>query len=363
MEQAISAVDRGYRARKFAFRWLISAPGMTAQLVFGWLPLLIGFLSAFQTFHFKQSTWCGINNFKNVMQDPISAPFSLKAASQHYEVSVKTYQEEHTYKPNGLLKAWYRVRSVYYGMGECWRNTLYYVLLDLGIIFFVPIIISILLMEMPSWLIRIMMILWWIPIADMASTILLKYFYNVDYGLLNGLIREFYILIGKPENTWVFPRWLNSPQLAMICIVLPSLIMFMPGLVYIAALQGIPQDLYDAAEIDGCGFFQKIWHITLPRLRPLISTMMIFALISAFQIMEAILIMTAGGPANKTITISYYVYKLSFEYLEIGKGNALAILFFLFLMFLTVLQRTLFKENVDTGESKKTVKLLKEGDK
>src|SRR3989339_389920 len=350
MENTIAATGQGYKEKKFFFRWAISAPGLLTQLIFGWLPLMIGLISAFQTFNFKHSTWCGVENFKSVLSDPLCTPFSPRAATDHYDISVKKYTELHSESPNPAMKVWYRVRSLYFGLGVVWRNTIYYVALDLCIVFFIPIIVSILLMEMPPWLIRIMMIFWWIPIADMASTILLKYFYNVDYGLLNGLIKNFYIMIGKPESTWLFPRWLNSPDLAMLCIVLPSIIMFMPGLVYVAALQGIPQDLYDAAEIDGCGFLQKIWYITLPRLRPIISTMMIFALIAAFQIMDQILIMTGGGPANKTITVSYYIYKLSFDYLEIGKANALAVIFFIFLMLLTVIQRTFFKEDVDRGE-------------
>ena len=87
--------------------------------------------------------------------------------------------------------------------------------------------------------------------------------------------------------------------------------------------------------------------------------MMIFALLSAFQVMDLILIMTRGGPGTSTLTVSYYVYKLSFDFLEIGKGNALAVIFFVFLMTLTAIQRTFFKESVDTGESKKTLKRIK----
>lgn len=363
METALSDYEKQYKTKRFLFRWGITAPALATQIIFGWMPLVIGFLTAFQTFHFQHSTWCGMENFKNVLQDPVSTPFSATAASDYYTNTVKNFKEEHTLEPNPIRKAWFRLQSVYFGMGECWRNTLYYVTLNLCITFFIPIIVSILLMEMPPWLIRIMMILWWIPIADMASTILLKYFYNVDYGLLNGLIKKFYIVIGKPEAEWLFPRWLNSPELVMFCLVLPSIIMFMPGLIYITALQGIPQDLYDAAEIDGCGFFQKIWHITIPRIRPIIVMLLLFSLIGSFQIMEQILIMTNGGPANKTITVSFYVYRLAFEYLEVGKANALAVLFFLFLMTLTVLQRTFIKDDKDTGESKKTLKLIKEDEK
>ncbi|OGJ90946.1 MAG: hypothetical protein A2268_09910 [Candidatus Raymondbacteria bacterium RifOxyA12_full_50_37] len=348
--------DKTYFFRKFMFRWGISAPGLFAQIVFGWMPLIVSILMAFQNFNFHKSEWCGLDNFKAVLNDPIATPFSLTNAEEHFKSSVSYYTETHIAAPNTFLSGWYKVRSFYFGMGIAWRNTIYYTILILGLTFLMPIFVAIFLMEMPPWLIRIMMLMWFVPISDMASTIILKYFYNVDYGLLNGLIKNFYDFIGKPEAIRIFPRWLNSPDLAMLCIVLPQLIMYMPGLVYITSLQGIPQDLYDAAEIDGCGFFQKIWHVTLPRLRPVIATMLVINLISAFQVFGTIMIMTQGGPANKTISLAYYVYKLAFEYVEVGKGNALAVMFFLFLITLTFIQRKLFPEDIDSARQEGSIK-------
>jgi multiple sugar transport system permease protein len=245
------------------------------------------------------------------------------------------------------MKAALAARACFLGVGRVWRNTLYYAALALGLTFFIPIFVSILLMEMKPWVIRIMMILWFFPIAGMASLVLLKFFYNVDYGLLNGLIAKAYDLMGKPLVERVFPRWLNSPSIAMLCLVLPNIIMFSPGMIYIANLTGMPQDLYDAAEIDGCGFFRKIRHVTLPRMRPLIVTMLIFSVLSSFQAMGDVMILTGGGPGNSTMVMGYYIYKLTFDYLEIGRGNALAMVFFVFLMILTALQRKYVREDND----------------
>lgn len=353
--------DKRYRLRYFLFRWGVSAPGLIAQLVFGWMPLIIGILVSFQDFHFQQSKWCGFENYKAVMTDPMSTPFSMKMAKENYAQSLKDYTQTQITAPNPALKVWYAVRSMYYGMGIVWRNTIIYVVMTLGLVFFVPIIVSILLMEMRPWVVRIMMILWFIPISGMASIILLKYFYNVDYGLLNGLLAKAYTLIGLPEAQQDFPRYLNSPKIAMLCLVLPNLIMYTPGLVYITALQGVPQDLYDAAEIDGCGFFQKIWHVTLPRIRPIIVTLFVLAVLSAFQVLNEVMIMTQGGPGNTTMVLGYYIYKMTFDYLDVGKGNALACMFFVFLMTLTILQRIYIKEDKDKGASKETLKLMKEG--
>ncbi|MFH0921915.1 MAG: sugar ABC transporter permease [Fibrobacterota bacterium] len=360
METLVTIKDKSYRIRQFFFRWGISLPGLAAQIIFGWFPLIIAVLVSFQTFHFRQSTWCGLDNYKSVFSDPTTSPFSVKMAKENYALSIKSYKETNVLDPNPVLKACYGFRAFFNGLGLVWRNTLYYAFLVLALTFFIPILVAILLMEMPPWLIRIMMLMWFVPIAGMASIILLKYFYNVDYGLLNGLLAKFYTFIGKPTAEWVFPRYLNSPDSAMLCLVLPNLIMYVPGLIYITALQGIPQDLYDAAEIDGCNFFQKIWNVTLPRLRPVIVTMLIFVVLGAFQVMNEVMIMTQGGPGNATMVMGYYIYKLSFEYLDLGRANALAVVFFLFLMVLTILQRIYIKEDTDHGVSKKTLKLMDE---
>ncbi len=361
MNDIVSAQTTDYKLKMSIFRWGISLPGLLAQLVFGWMPLVIGILVSFQEFHMENSKWTGFDNYKAVLQDPNSAPFSLGMAKGYYSDVVKSYKEANIAEPSPLLKILYGIKSIYYGMGVIWRNTITYVLLSLGLTFFVPVIVSILLTEMSPWMIRIMMILWFIPISSMASLIILKYFYNVDYGLLNGIIAKAYDFLGRPESARVFPRWLNSPDLVMFCLVLPSIVMFSPGLVYITALQGIPQDLYDAAEIDGCGFFQKIWNVTIPRLRPIMVTMFLFSVLTSFQVMNEVLIMTQGGPGDRTLVVGYYIYKMTFDYLEIGKGNALAVIYFCFLMTLTILQRIYIRENNDSGEDKKTLKLIKEG--
>jgi len=100
-----------------------------------------------------------------------------------------------------------------------------------------------------------MMILWFIPVASTAGIAIWKYMYHPRLGLLNGLLAALHLPALK---------WLDDPNLAMLCLVLPGLILFGPGLIYIAALQSVPEELYEAAELEGAGFFRKIWHVTLP---------------------------------------------------------------------------------------------------
>ena len=289
--------EKKIKGRKFGDRygWLFSSPGIFFNFIFGWYPLILGFLVAFQTFHLiKPPYFSGLNNFRNVFADPLT--FIV------------------------------------------FRNTFYYTALSLALTFLVPILVSILLMEMKKSTIRIMMILWFIPIAGMASLIIWKWFYNADYGLFNGIL----ISLGLPTL-----RWLGDKRIAMLCLVLPGLIMYGPGLIYIASLQSIPDEFYEAAELEGCTFWQKIWHITLPRLRPLISMMLILAVIGNMQVFMQPFVMTGGGPGNATRSVVMFYYSLAFEHMRLGKGQAVALVLFIILAVLIYLQRRYFKENPD----------------
>ena len=93
-------------------------------------------------------------------------------------------------------------------------------------------------------------------------------------------------------------------------IVFPGLLFFGPGLIYMATLQGIPRSYYEAAEIEGAGFWRKIWTISIPRLRPVISMLLIFTLIGSSQAFELQQIMTGGGPGGASRTVVLYLYTL-----------------------------------------------------
>jgi multiple sugar transport system permease protein len=275
--------------------WAFTIPGLLFQFFFGWFPILIAFLVAFQRYYLvKPAETVGLANFHEVATDPLTPVVFL--------------------------------------------NTFHYAALTLAMTFFLPIFVSILLMEMSPRVIRVMMILWFLPVASTAGIVIWKYFYNSKLGLLNGILQS----LGLPRQ-----EWLDNPALAMISLVLPGLILFGPGLVYIASLQGIPEELYEAAELEGAGFWTKIWRITLPRLRPVIAMMLIFAVIGALQVFEQPFIMTGGGPGYATRTVAVYVYNLAFLGYNLGKATALAIALFFVIMTLIIIQRRYFRETLD----------------
>jgi multiple sugar transport system permease protein len=275
--------------------WLFTIPGLLAQLFFGWLPVFFAFVVAFQRYYFaRDATFVGLENFKQVSSDAL------------------------------VLTAF--------------KNTLYYTTLSIGLTFILPIFVSILLMEMSRRTIRWMMILWFIPVASTAGIAIWKYMYNEKYGLLNGFLAALHI---PPQ------KWLDDPNMAMLCLVLPGIILFGPGLIYIAALQNVPEELYEAAELEGAGFFKKIRLVTLPRLRPIIAMMLIFSVIGSMQVFELPFIMTGGGPGYATTTVVMVIYNTAFGAYNLGKATALAILLFFLIMGLIALQRRYFRENLD----------------
>jgi len=273
---------------------LFIAPSLVLTFVFGWYPLALAFVVGFQEYWILGARYVGFANFQQIANDPM--------------------------------------------VGIVLRNTLYYAFLNIALTFIVPIFVAILLLEMNRKIVRIMMILWFIPMASMASLILWKWMYDPYTGLFNGIL----VRLGLPTLLW-----LDDPRIAMLCIVLPNLIMYGPGLVYIASLQSIPDELYEAADLEGAGIWQKIWSITLPRLRPIIAMMLILAVIGAFQVFEAPFVMTGGGPANATRTIVMLIVETAFRDLHYGYGTALAIILFIILLVLITLQRKYFKENLD----------------
>lgn len=290
-------VSRRYRPERTGrvSAWMMSLPAIAIHTMFAWLPIGLAFLVATQKYYpADPPTYVGMENFQNVYEDPM------------------TYQ--------------------------AFWNTFVYAGLSLLLTFLPPIIVSVMLMEMPPWLIRILMLLWFLPVANTAGIVIWQYFYQPELGLFNEILDA---LFG------IQLQWLNDANLAMLCLVLPGFILFGPSLIYISVLRSIPDDFYEAAELDGAGFWRKLWYITLPRLRPVIAMMLIFHLIGAMQVFDQPFILTGGGPGDATRTVALYIYDVAFANLDFGKGTALAVVFFFVIMALVIVQRKFFREDLD----------------
>lgn len=151
--------------------------------------------------------------------------------------------------------------------------------------------------------------------------------YNPTYGLFNYLIG----LIGLEPVAW-----LGTPGKALVSIIIVviTLVLGQPIILFLAALGGIPQDLQEAAMIDGANSRQRFFRITLPLLKPTTLFVMVTQTIAVFQVFVVIMLLTNGGPANGTQTIVYRIYQTAFDFFNFGYASALGVVMLVIVSFL-----------------------------
>lgn len=219
---------------------------------------------------------------------------------------------------------------------KCLYNTLYYTLL------YVPLSITgalalALLLNAKLTGIRYYRTFFYTPsiVSGIAVCVLWMWLLNPESGLINHFL-EF---IGIPG-----PLWLQDKHWSKMAIVLMSLWGVGGGMViFLAGLQGIPSTLYEAARIDGAGWWRSFRHVTLPMLTPTIFFCLIVGFIGGFQIFTQAYVMTdgKGGPADSTLFYALYLFRHAFEYFNMGYASALAWVLFVVVLFVTVSQMLL----------------------
>ncbi|MCC5637645.1 sugar ABC transporter permease [Nostoc sp. CHAB 5844] len=188
-----------------------------------------------------------------------------------------------------------------------------------------------------------------VVISMVVAGIAWKWLY-AENGLLNQLLKTLGIF---PEGI----PWLTSPDkiLGIIPISLASVmaVTIWKGLgyymvIYLAGLQSIPADVYEAAAIDGSDGIRKHWDITIPLMRPYLALVAVISAISATKVFEEVYIMTQGGPLDSSKTIVYYLYEQAFSNLEISYACTIGLILFLIILMLSVLRLTLNQQGGDS---------------
>lgn len=285
-------VKRGFLGwlKKYWLAYVLLAPALASIFVFNYYPLAVGAQMAFLDYNvIGESTFVGVDNFAAVLFDSV------------FWVSV--------------------------------LRTAEYVFWSLLLVFLPPIILALCLSELPraSVLFRV---LYYLPalVSGLIVMLMWKMFFDPsEAGALNQVLA---ILDFGPQ------KWLQDKSQAMVSIIIPLAWAGMgPGcLIYLAALKTVPEDLYEASAIDGAGFLGRIWHITLPTIRPLVMIQLIFVLIGAFQSADNVLVMTAGGPDHATHVIGLEIFYDAYVYLRFGVAIAIAWILGFFLIGLTMFQ-------------------------
>lgn len=254
--------------------------------IFSWFPIGRAVLMSFQETNFVgRSTFVGLENFRNVLADPV-LPIAV-------------------------------------------RNTAYFAFLALLLGYPVPLLAAVLMREVRRMR-GLFTVLAYLPVVvpPVVAVMLWKLFYNpTKFGVFNTILGWFGI---EPV------AWLSDAGLVMPALVLQATWAAAGGtvIIYLAALTGVPSELYDAAEVDGASVWRKIWHVTLPQLRGVLLITFILQIIGTAQVFLEPYLFTGGGPNNATVSILLLVFRYAFGNslgAQYGEATALSLMLAVFL--------------------------------
>jgi ABC-type sugar transport system permease subunit len=244
--------------------------------LFSWWPIIRSVVLGFQRTNLVEAaTFAGLDNFRTLLADPL--------------------------------------------LGMAVRNTLLFTGLALVIGFPLPIFLAVLMSELRrgSGLMRVLVYLP-VVVPPVVAVLMWKWFYDPDSGLFNQLLG----LVGLGP----YP-WLQSTGMAMPSLVLEATWAGAGGavLIYLAALSSVPTELYEAAELDGASVWRRLWHVTLPQLRPILLIMLLLQVINTFQVFTEPFVLTDGGPEDSTVTVLLLIYRYAFVNGDYGTAAALSV--------------------------------------
>ncbi|SMF44776.1 carbohydrate ABC transporter permease [Paenibacillus barengoltzii] len=270
--------------------YLFILPWLLGLVLFTVGPMLFSLLLAFSRWDIitgvKSIEWVGLDNFKAIFQDELFYQ-SLKVTFVFALISVPLYQ--------------------------------------------IFSLIAAMLLNMRTRGMKLFRLLYFMPsvIPAVAVSMMWVMIFNPEYGVLNRALA----LVGIQG-----PAWLQDPSYALGALI----VMGIWGIgntiiIYLSGLQGVPEELYEAAELDGAGRFRRFFSITLPMISPTIFFNLIMGIIGGFQYFTQAFVMTNGGPLNSTLFYNLYLYNKAFQDYEMGYASALSWILFVIILVFTLL--------------------------
>lgn len=169
-----------------------------------------------------------------------------------------------------------------------------------------------------------------------------KLMYNFDFGVINQAVAGIGL---APQN------WLGDPALALAAIIVVDIWHWTPFcfLLLLAGIQSLPQDVFEAARVDGATAWQRLWHVTLPLMVPTIAVTFVFRTILAFKVFDEIFLLTGGGPGTSTEVISFTIYRRFFTEDRVGYGSAMSLVTFFGLALIIIVAMNLARRRAVTA--------------
>jgi len=225
--------------------------------------------------------------------------------------------------------------------GTALRNSLYFTFVEVIAVIFVSLALA-LLLNTPSgrngFFVVVLLIPW--ALAPVANAVLWKWIYNANYGILNAVLLQ----LGLIDQKVV---WLGDPFIALNMMLLADAWKAVPfiTLLLLAGLQNVPSFLYRAARVDGAGAWARFRHVTLPGLRAPILVAVVLQSIWALKVFDLVFVLTKGGPMDGTVVLNFLAWRVTFNFLDLGYGAAIAnVLFVIMFMLALVYVRALDPE-------------------
>jgi multiple sugar transport system permease protein len=282
---------RGSLARRDAVAaWLFLAPSLVLFITFTGLPVVAAFLISFTQWDlFNPAQFVGLGNYMTLAGDRI---FGKVMGNTAYFVLASVPAQ----MVLGLACALALNRGI---KGQTFFRIAY----------FLPVVTS-----------------------TIAAALVWAWLFNSNFGLINALLSAF----GVADP----PRWLGSTAWALPAVIVVSVWQNVgyAMVLFLAGLQNIPKDLYDAGAIDGAQGWKRFYYITLPMLSPTTFFVLIISIIGSFQVFELVFVMTNAGPANATNTLVFYIYQNGFQFYQMGYASAAAMVLFLIVLIATLVQ-------------------------
>lgn len=280
----------GYARKDEMTAWLFLLPSLILFLTFTGIPVIAAFGISFTQWDlFNPARFVGLGNYARLFGDPI---FAKVMGNTAYFVLLSV--------PVQMLIGLGCALALNRGIrGQTFFRVAY----------FLPVVTS-----------------------TIAAALVWAWLFNSNFGLVNALLS----LLGVSNP----PRWLASSQWAMPAVIIVSIWQNVgyAMVLFLAGLQNIRADLYDAAAMDGAKGVRRFWFITLPLLSPTTFFVMIISIIGSFQIFELVFVMTNAGPANATNTLVFYIYQNGFQFYQMGYASAAAMVLFVIVLIMTLVQ-------------------------
>ncbi len=281
------------------------APNFLGFLIFTLLPVMFSIALAFLNWNggpIDRITWAGFSNFSTIFKS-----FSFTKTD----------------------------------LGITLKNTMLYTLATVPLTIAVSLTLAAILNKAGKAIKFFRTVFFFPYVASIVAICVCWSFMLMKYGPVNQYLSIFGINIGK--------SWTQSKDHAMLAIILVS-IWRSAGyymVMYLAGLQGVPRELYEAATVDGASGWQKFWKVTFPMLTPTTFFVSIMMVISCFKIYDVVAIMTEGGPGRSTKMLVTYIYDLSFNQIKYGVASSVAMVLFIIVLTITILQFRIEKKWVN----------------